>query len=100
MKLGPDGAVIYSTYMGGTKGRNTLNAVTADAEGNAYVTGETFASDYPSTPGLPAGSVLGASIGGIWATFFAKVSPAGDQILYAGGIAATTRASPAAAVVS
>jgi hypothetical protein len=31
VKLGPDGAVIYSTYMGGTKGRNTLNAVTADA---------------------------------------------------------------------
>jgi uncharacterized protein (TIGR03437 family) len=92
VKLGPNGSVIYSTYMGGTKGRNTLNAVAADAQGNAYVTGETFASDYPQTPGLPAGSVSGASIGGVSAAFFAKISPTGNQILYAGGIAATNRA--------
>jgi uncharacterized protein (TIGR03437 family) len=83
--------VIYSTYMGGTVGYTSMNAVTADAAGNAYVTGETFATDYPRTPGLPAANVGGPGPGSVSAAFFAKISPAGDEILYAGGIGATSR---------
>jgi uncharacterized protein (TIGR03437 family) len=91
VKLGPDGTVLYSTYLGGTSGSSTMNAVVADAQGNAYVTGETFASDYPHTAGLPASSVS-PGVGAVSAAFFAKVSPAGERILYAGGLGATTRA--------
>ena len=91
VKLSPDGTVLYSTYFGGTKGPSSMNSVAADSQGNAYVAGETFASDYPHTPGLPQGSV-NPQIGAVSAAFFAKISPAGDKILYAGGLAATSRA--------
>jgi uncharacterized protein (TIGR03437 family) len=89
VKFSADGTVLFSTYLGGTTGYSTLNAVAADSQGNAYVTGETFASNYPHTAGLPAGI---AGLGGISAAFFAKISPAGDKILYAGGLAPTTHA--------
>jgi uncharacterized protein (TIGR03437 family) len=85
-KLRPDGSIVYSTYIGGANGASALNAVAVDAQGNAYVTGETFASDYPHTTGLP-NALASGSIGGIGVAFFAKISPAGDKILYAGGIA-------------
>jgi uncharacterized protein (TIGR03437 family) len=78
-----DGTVIYSTYLGGTLASSALNAVAADSEGNAYVTGWTLASDYPHTPGLPAGSV-GTAIYFVYGEFFAKIDPTGDQIVYAG----------------
>ena len=59
MKLGPEGRGIYSTYMAATKADNTLNAVAADAEGNAYVTGDlaylTFFAGLPPGTFLPAG---------------------------------------------
>ena len=90
-KLAPDGTILFSTYLGGTKGFSGLNALAVDAAGNAYVTGYSFASDYPRTPGLPAGSAnigLGASS----TAFFAKISAAGDKILYAGGVSATMHA--------
>lgn len=85
-KLRPDGSIVYSTYLGGTKGLSQAKAVAVDAQGNAYVTGETFASDYPHTAGLPNDSAF-STVGGIAVAFFAKISPAGDQIVYAGGIA-------------
>jgi uncharacterized protein (TIGR03437 family) len=90
VKLSPDGTMQYSTFLGGTEGASSLLGVAADAEGNAYVTGMTFASDYPHTAGLPNGSAA-QGLGSISAAFFAKVSPAGNQILYAGGLTATTR---------
>jgi uncharacterized protein (TIGR03437 family) len=91
VKLGPDGTILYSTYFGGTNGPSSMNSVAADSQGNAYVTGETVAPDYPKTPGLPA-SMVGAGVGSLSTAFFAKISPAGDRILYAGGLGATAHA--------
>ena len=91
VKLGPDGSILYSTYFGGTRGPSSMNSVAADAQGNTYVTGETFAPDYPRTAGLPQATV-GPGVGAVSAAFFAKISPAGGTILYAGGLAATMRA--------
>jgi uncharacterized protein (TIGR03437 family) len=90
VKLRPDGTVFYSTYFGGTQGPSFINAVAADSQGNAYVTGETFAPDYPRSAGLPQAQVSGGLAANSVA-FFAKISPAGDKILYAGGLAATAR---------
>jgi len=81
MKLSADGTMLYSTYLGGTLGNSSLSGVAADSHGNAYVTGTTKASDYPHTPGMPAGAVSVADYSG---AFFAKIDPAGSRILYAG----------------
>ena len=87
MKLKPDGTVIYSTFLGGTTGPGGMNAVAADSQGNAYVTGSTYASDYGYTAGLPnAVGYAPMAMGGISVAFFAKISPAGDKVLYAGGM--------------
>src|SRR5204863_5453490 len=49
-KLSPDGSrLIYSTYLGGSGGVNDndlLQSLAVDAAGNAYVTGNTYATDY------------------------------------------------------
>lgn len=90
VKMKPDGTVLYSTFLGGTTGASSMTAVAADAQGNAYVTGYTFATDSGCTQGLPCSTVafltntLSPSVSG---AFIAKISPTGDRILYAGRIA-------------
>ena len=47
-KLNPEGnTVIYSTYLGGNA-IDTAHAIALDANGNAYVTGFTHSSDFPT----------------------------------------------------
>ena len=87
VKLNAAGAMLYSTYLGGTTARSAVNAVAADPAGNAYVTGSTFANDYPSTAGLPAPRAIDSPAGSDSVAFFAKISAAGDKLLYAGGLA-------------
>jgi Calx-beta domain/Beta-propeller repeat len=52
-KLSADGsALIFSTYLGGPSFASDWGqAVAADAAGNSYVTGHTYALDFPTTPG-------------------------------------------------
>jgi len=90
VKMTADGTVIYSTRLGGTLASSALNAVAADSQGNAYVTGTTFSPDYQHTSGLPD-PLVGLGPGSIQAAFFAKIDPAGDQIVYAGALSATQR---------
>jgi hypothetical protein len=87
MKLANDGSLLWSTYLGGTQGDSAMNGVAADAQGNVYVTGWTDARDYPRTSGLPA-DFVGHGIGSISGAFFAKISSAGNMIIYAGLVAA------------
>jgi hypothetical protein len=42
---------VYSTYLGGSEAGSSGNAIALDEEGNAYVTGATYAKDFPVTPG-------------------------------------------------
>jgi hypothetical protein len=50
-KLNPTGsALVYSTYLGGSMS-DAANAIALDATGNAYLTGFTSSSDFPTTPG-------------------------------------------------
>lgn len=50
-KLNPSGsALVYSTFLGGSN-MDTGYGIAVDSSGNAYVTGQTFSSDFPVTPG-------------------------------------------------
>lgn len=51
-KLNADGsALVYSTFLGGSSQWNFGNAIAVDAAGNAYVTGKTCTTDFPTTSG-------------------------------------------------
>jgi CSLREA domain-containing protein len=51
-KLNSSGSqFIYSTYLGGATNFDTAFGLALDSFGNAYVVGETFSTDYPTTPG-------------------------------------------------
>ncbi len=45
-----DPALVYSTYLGGTKDYDWINALAIDSKGCAYVTGRTYSTDFPTTP--------------------------------------------------
>ena len=78
-RLNPDAsALIYATYLTGACG-DWGYAVAVDSGGAAYVTGETYATDFPVT----AGAMLSKAPGQFTSGFVARLSPAGDRIEYA-----------------
>ncbi len=75
-KLNPAGtAVVYSTYLGGS-GSDWGYGVAVDGLGNAYVTGETSSSDFPTA------SPLQSTLSGTSDAFVAKLNPAGTALVY------------------
>jgi uncharacterized protein (TIGR03437 family) len=86
VKMTPDGTVLYSSYFGGTLGSSGVNGIATDQSGNVYVTGFTEASDFPTTPGLPASPVIGGSAP-VYGLFAAKLDSTGQKILYSTVIA-------------
>ncbi|MDI6784885.1 MAG: SBBP repeat-containing protein [bacterium] len=50
-KLNPSGTgLLYSTYLGGS-GRDFGRGIAVDAAGNAYITGDTYSSNFPTIAG-------------------------------------------------
>lgn len=47
IKLGPDGAVLAATFLGGTDYDDALG-IAVDSAGNVYVTGTTYSSNFPT----------------------------------------------------
>ena len=70
-----DPILTYSTFFGGD-GYDQANAVAVDAAGNAYVTGTTNSTNFPTTPGEPGNSTLYDP------AFVSKLSPDGSTLLY------------------
>ena len=75
-------SLLYSTYRGGSA-RERGNAIAVDAAGNAYVTGFTESTDFPTTAGalqpscsLRAGFICDGD------AFVTKLNATGDSLLY------------------
>src|SRR5216683_171475 len=75
-KLNPSGsALVYSTYLGGN-GTDDGLAIAIDAQGSAYIAGDTNSSNFPlQNPIQPA-------LGGGYDAYLAKLTPAGSALVY------------------
>ena len=80
-KMAPDGALVYSTYLGGI-GNDLGLGIAVDLLGNAYVVGYTQSPDFPTTPGA-----YQETNGGIYDAFVAKIAaPSVGKITGGGSI--------------
>ena len=84
-ELNPTGsALVYSTYLGG-KGGDWGYGIDIDSAGDAYVTGETFSTNFPVTPGALQTQCVYHNI---WCNrlhgdmFVAKLNTAGSALAY------------------
>jgi hypothetical protein len=92
-KLTPDAKTIYSFHLGGSipvysaapEEVEALTGIAVDAAGNAYVTGYTAYTDFPTTPGAPFPSAPGAGVCGnsiCRDAFVSKVNVNGTGLVY------------------
>ncbi len=80
-KLNPTGtALIYSTYVGGSGNDSGVgdqaSAIAVDSQGNAYVTGTTYSTDFPITPGALQQTNPQLT------NFLFQLDPSGSKLLY------------------
>jgi hypothetical protein len=71
-----DPVLSYATYLGGS-GSDTAGGIAVDASGNAYITGQTTSSNFPTTPGA-----LQTTLGASYSVFVSKVNATGNALLY------------------
>jgi uncharacterized protein (TIGR03437 family) len=80
-KFDPTGQqLLFSTYLGGAYIESALG-MDVDVKGNVYVTGVTWSSDFPTTPGCFQPDRKGWSVTGR-DVFVAKLNPTGSALLY------------------
>ncbi len=76
-KLNADGnALVYSSYLGGNDNDSAVG-IAVDSAFNAFITGGTKSSDYPTTP-----NAYQTSIAGDTDAFVTKLNPAGSTSIY------------------
>ena len=75
-KFSPTGsALVYSTYLGGSSGESAFG-IAADSLGNAYVTGETSSSNFPTL------NPLQRTRRGGYDAFVTKINSSGSALVY------------------
>ena len=80
-KLSPTGTLLYSTYLGGTNYASDVSGIAFDSDGNAYLSGSTGASDFPTTVGAYRTN-LASIVLGIQDAFVTKLNPSGSALIY------------------
>jgi hypothetical protein len=75
-KLDLLGSLSYSTYLGGS-GIDSANAIHVDGSGNAFITGETRSTNFPTV-----GAYQSSSGGGTSDVFVSKISSSGSGLSY------------------
>jgi len=75
-KLNPLGAIVYSTYFGGS-GNDTGRRIAVDRDGNAYITGYTASTNFPTVQAFQTNYG-----GGKYDCFLAKLDPSGSSLIY------------------
>ncbi len=71
--IDPATDLVYSTFLGGGRG----HAIAIDGAGNAYITGETVLSDFPTTPGA-----FDTTFNGGGDVFVTKLNADGSALIY------------------
>lgn len=71
-----DPSLVYSTFLGGSA-TDAARAIAVDASGNAYVTGYTLSTDFPTTTGA-----FQPTFAGGYDAFVAKLTPTGSALIY------------------
>jgi hypothetical protein len=72
-------SVVYSTYFGGVSDYDMSTGICVDPAGNAYITGFTQSTDFPTTAGAYQ------TVGGIYINgdaFITKLAPSGAALVY------------------
>ncbi len=85
-KLNPTGTgLVYSTFLGGSDNEGTVGGIAVDSSGNAFITGSTQSSNFPTT----TGAFQTKSGGGTASTgvaqpdvFITKLNPSGSALIY------------------
>ncbi|WP_353750715.1 HYR domain-containing protein [Peribacillus frigoritolerans] len=93
-KLNPSGSgLVYSTYLGGNN-LDVGSGIAVDAGGNAYVTGVTFSTNFPTTPG----SFQPIDPDGNSDAFVTKLNPSGSGLVYSTYLGGTTQSNSGSAI--
>ena len=82
LKLNPSGsALVYSTYLGGNDGEFP-GGMAIDSSGDAYVTGGTSSTNFPTTTGALQTTYQGSQQVGGADAFVTKLNPTGTALIY------------------
>jgi hypothetical protein len=84
VKLGPTGALEYSTFLGGSDGWGHEEAedIAVDRAGSVYVSGVTLATDFPTTPDAFDRTMTVLEDGYAHDVFVSKLNPQGSALVY------------------
>ncbi len=74
--VNPTGSAVYSTCLGGGSG-DVGKGIAVDKDGNAYITGETESTDFPTTT-----DAFQKTNKGLFDAFFSKISQNGTSTIY------------------
>jgi hypothetical protein len=81
LKLDPAGALVYSTYIGGSN-QDLAMAIAVDSSGNAYITGGTRSTNFPTTAGSLQPNNGNAPFSSNGDMFVTKLNAAGSGLVY------------------